>query len=98
MPAFVALEVAAQAAAVQRALEADAHGEPRSGTLVAIRDAVFHTDALPVETPLVATARRIARAGPLAVHEVSIAGPDGRTCLRAILSTHAAEAALDPPP
>ena len=92
-PAVVALELAAQAAAVQRALSAaDAadRGHARPGYLVAVREAVFHVDLLPVGVPLIATVRRVGGAGALAIHEAPVRFDGGGDCLRATLSTHAA--------
>jgi predicted hotdog family 3-hydroxylacyl-ACP dehydratase len=88
-PAVVAVELAAQAAAVQHALGGAGDGPPRPGYLVAVRSASFHTDEVPVDVPLLATVRRTGQAGPLATYDVQVTGADGEPILGATLSTHA---------
>jgi predicted hotdog family 3-hydroxylacyl-ACP dehydratase len=88
-PSVMAIELAAQTAAVQEALAAPAGKAPRAGYLVGVRDASLRADVVPVGEPLVATARRVAQAGPLATYAVSVTGPDGAEILTATLSTHA---------
>ena len=88
-PAVIAIELAAQTAAVQQALAAPAGAAPRPGYLVGVRDASLRADVLPTGAPLVARVRRLARAGPLATYAVSVTGPDGAEILTATLSTHA---------
>jgi predicted hotdog family 3-hydroxylacyl-ACP dehydratase len=92
VPAVVALELAAQAVAVQRALSAPASpadGPHRPGYLVAVRNAVFHVDEFPVDAALLAVVSLTGAAGPLAMHDVRVSGPDGATWVTATLSTHA---------
>jgi predicted hotdog family 3-hydroxylacyl-ACP dehydratase len=88
-PAVVAIELAAQTAAVQQALAAPAGAAPRRGYLVGVRDASLRADFVPAAVALVATARRVAVAGPLATYAVSVTGADGAEILTATLSTHA---------
>jgi predicted hotdog family 3-hydroxylacyl-ACP dehydratase len=88
-PAVMAIELAAQAAAVQQALAAPAGVAPRPGYLVGVRDASLRAEVVPADAPLVATVRRVAQAGPLATYAVSVTGPDGAEILTATLSTHA---------
>jgi predicted hotdog family 3-hydroxylacyl-ACP dehydratase len=89
VPAVVAIELAAQAAAVQQALAAPTAGAAKPGYLVAVREASLRTDDVATDVPLVATVRRVAQAGPLATYEVSVTGPAGEEILTATLSTHA---------
>jgi predicted hotdog family 3-hydroxylacyl-ACP dehydratase len=89
VPAVVAIELAAQAAAVQQALAARGGEAPRPGYLVGVRDASLRADVVPADAPLLAAVRRVARAGPLATYAVSVRGPDGAEILTATLSTHA---------
>ena len=88
-PAVIAIELAAQTAAVQQALAAPTGTAPRPGYLVGVRDASLGADFLPAGVALVATVRRVAMAGPLATYEASVTGADGAEILTAILSTHA---------
>jgi predicted hotdog family 3-hydroxylacyl-ACP dehydratase len=77
---------------VQRALSAPGAadgGNARPGYLVAVRDAVFHVDDVPVGVPLIATVRRVGGAGALAIHEAQVRFDGGGDCLRATLTTHA---------
>jgi predicted hotdog family 3-hydroxylacyl-ACP dehydratase len=89
--ALVAIELAAQTAAVHQALAAPSpDAAQRTGYLVGVREASLRADWLPADVALVATVRRLAAAGPLATYSVSVTGPDGAEILTATLSTHAA--------
>jgi predicted hotdog family 3-hydroxylacyl-ACP dehydratase len=88
-PAFVGLELAAQAAAALQALESPASPEtPRPGYLVGVREAHFKVASLPADLEIHARVRRTGRAGPLSVHDVlvEIAGVE---CLSGVISTYA---------
>ena len=92
-PAFLAIELGAQAAA---ALEAIAHvgsrddaPQPQTGTLVRIREAQFSRASVPVDAPIHITAERAGAALPLAMYRLS-ATLDGAPILTALISTHAA--------
>jgi len=90
-PAFVGLEMGAQAAAVLEALgrgEPEDGGGPRVGYLVGIRDARLAVD-LPVGRRLRVTARAAGGAPPLALYDVSVED-DGVEFARGLLSTYAA--------
>jgi predicted hotdog family 3-hydroxylacyl-ACP dehydratase len=91
VPAVVAIELAAQAAAVQQALAAPRPGPARPGYLVGVRDASLRADDVATDVPLVATVRRVAQAGPLATYEVSVTGPGGEVVLTATLTTLAGD-------
>ena len=73
-PAFLAIELGAQAAAAMESMAR--RGMPLSGPmrgrLVRIRDAQFARDTLPVNTPLDVTAHVVALALPLAVYRVRV--------------------------
>jgi predicted hotdog family 3-hydroxylacyl-ACP dehydratase len=90
-PAVLAIELAAQAAAVQQAMAARTAGVAKPGYLVGVRDAALQVDDVRSDVTLVATVRRVARAGPLATYEVSVTGPGGEQVLTATLSTHAGD-------
>ncbi|MBZ5638602.1 MAG: hypothetical protein LAO51_07565 [Acidobacteriia bacterium] len=88
-PAFIGLEVAAQAAAVAEALERFDAGRavaPRIGYLVGVRDAVFSVDRLPIDRRLQVFVRLVERAGPLKVYGARVA-LEGETCVEATIST-----------
>jgi predicted hotdog family 3-hydroxylacyl-ACP dehydratase len=94
VPALVAIELGAQAAAAMEALARTASGartEPRTGSLVRVREARFEREALPVDTTIDVTARLDAAAGPLAIYDVT-ATLAGTTVMRATISTHAGPA------
>jgi predicted hotdog family 3-hydroxylacyl-ACP dehydratase len=86
--AVIAIEVAAQTAAVHQALAAPSGGNARPGYLVGVRDASLRADFVPAGAVLVATVRRLGGAGPLATYEVSVTGPGSAEILTATLSTH----------
>jgi len=88
---FVALEAAAQAAAVWEALRRSRSGgafEARIGYLVSIRDAVLHCATLPADEPLTVSVRLEAAAGALADYSVE-AVIDGSVALRGRIGTYA---------
>ena len=89
VPAFVGLELGAQAAAAVEALsrfENEDVASPRIGYLVGARDAVFHGLDLPVERPLYVSVRLADRSGPLNVYEIAVI-LDGETRVEATIST-----------
>ena len=88
-PAFLGLEMGAQAAAVLEALQRLQEGasRPRVGYLVGIRDARFAGE-LPVGHRLRVLARAAGGAPPLALYEVSVR-EDGVEFARGLLSTYA---------
>jgi predicted hotdog family 3-hydroxylacyl-ACP dehydratase len=92
-PAFVAIELGAQAAAAHEAMtRADAsHGgaAPQEGRLVRIRDARLTRPHVAVEIPIRVVARLIGSAPPLAVYEIETSASDGRVA-DAIISTWSA--------
>jgi predicted hotdog family 3-hydroxylacyl-ACP dehydratase len=74
-PAFVALEVAAQTAAVWEALRrsrAAGRAEPRMGYLVSIKDALLHRATIPADVELIASIRLVAEAAPLTTYAVEV--------------------------
>lgn len=78
-PAFVALEVAAQTAAVWESLRRSREsGTPGllSGYLVSLRDVVLHRPAVPADADLIASIRLVAAAPPLTTYaaDVSVFG------------------------
>ncbi len=88
-PAFLAIELGAQAAAAMEAAQrTDRPSGPVRGRLVRIREAQFAGDTLPVNTPLDVTAQVLALASPLAVYRVSVR-LDGEERVGATLSTYA---------
>jgi predicted hotdog family 3-hydroxylacyl-ACP dehydratase len=93
-PAIVAIEAAAQAAAVWEALRAGPQeGSSRLGFLVSARDVVLHAATIPAETPLLASARLVAHAGPLAHYEVEVS-QDSHPLLRGTIGAYLEEAEL----
>jgi 3-hydroxymyristoyl/3-hydroxydecanoyl-(acyl carrier protein) dehydratase len=86
-PAFLALEAAAQGAAVLEALgRRDAPG-PRIGYLVGLRNARFSVPWLPAERPFRITVRLSGSAPPLSIYEVTVEGGGGIELARGTLST-----------
>lgn len=89
-PAFLALELGAQAAAAMTAMTRldGARSGPVRGRLVRVRAARFVQTTLPVDTPLDVTADLVAMSEPLAVYRivVHVAGEERVT---ATLSTYA---------
>src|SRR5262245_51033854 len=90
VPAVVALELAAQAAAVQQAFAEGGADTAKPGYLVGIRSASLDVDEIATDVPLVATVRRTGQAGPLGAFEVSVTRPDKKIAT-AILSTHSGD-------
>ncbi len=89
-PAFVALEAAAQTAAVWEALRRSRDrgaASPRMGYLVSVRDAVFHQRTIPADTDLIATIRLVASAPPLTTYVVDVAVL-GECALRGTIGTY----------
>ncbi len=89
VPAFVGLEIGAQAAAVVEALdrfESEGEGPPRIGYLVGVRDAVFHAPELPVGRSVLVSARPAGRSGSLSVYEIAVT-LDGEVLVEATIST-----------
>jgi 3-hydroxyacyl-[acyl-carrier-protein] dehydratase len=91
LPAFLALEAAAQAAAALEALgRRETPGPriagPRIGYLVGIRDARFSVPSLPAGRPLRVAARFEGGAFPLSRYAVAV-GETGREAATGILST-----------
>jgi predicted hotdog family 3-hydroxylacyl-ACP dehydratase len=89
-PAFVALEFAAQTAAVWEALrrsrDADTAG-PRMGYLVSLRDVIVHRSTIPAGADLIASVRLSALAPPLATYGVDVA-VEGACALRGTIGTY----------
>jgi 3-hydroxymyristoyl/3-hydroxydecanoyl-(acyl carrier protein) dehydratase len=88
-PAFVALELAAQAAAVwegrrSRGLQGDA--PPVTGYLVSIKDGKLHRTAIPAESDLFASVRLTARVPPLTMYAVEVV-VEGSLALTATIGT-----------
>lgn len=71
VPAFLAVEAAAQAAAVLEALARTADPTPRIGYLVGLREARFTTVPLPVGRPFQVSARLAGSAPPLSIYEIA---------------------------
>jgi predicted hotdog family 3-hydroxylacyl-ACP dehydratase len=91
-PAFVGIELAAQAAAVLEALERARAGgaqAERIGYLVSVREAEIAVGELPFDQELVATVRQVADVPPLRLYEAKIECA-GVVCLRALLGTYLA--------
>jgi predicted hotdog family 3-hydroxylacyl-ACP dehydratase len=87
-PSYLALEMAAQAAAVLEALRRSGSGAagPRVGYLVAVREARLHLPEMEVETAFRATVREAGQAPPLGVYEFRVER-DGRLYATGTLST-----------
>jgi 3-hydroxymyristoyl/3-hydroxydecanoyl-(acyl carrier protein) dehydratase len=73
-PAFLAVEAAAQGAAVLEALARTEDPSPRIGYLVGIREARFAGPSLPVGRPFQVSARLAGSAPPLSIYEVAAGG------------------------
>jgi predicted hotdog family 3-hydroxylacyl-ACP dehydratase len=90
VPAFVALECAAQTAAVWEALRRSRGGSPASpktGYLVSIRDVILFRHTIPVEADLIATVRLAALAPPLANYSVDVS-VEGARALSGTIGTY----------
>lgn len=93
-PAIVAIEAAAQAAAVFEALRAGSRdGIARMGFLVSARDVVLHAETIEAGTSLLASARLVAHAGPLAHYEIEVS-QDAHPLLRGTIGAYVEEVAL----
>jgi predicted hotdog family 3-hydroxylacyl-ACP dehydratase len=86
-PAFVAIELAAQAAAVLQALAVPPRGAPRIGYLAGVREAHFMRPSVATGETLRVQVRVLRRAPPLAQLEATVSGSEGVVC-RATLTTH----------
>jgi predicted hotdog family 3-hydroxylacyl-ACP dehydratase len=89
-PAFVALEAAAQTAAVWEALRRSRETgtrEARMGYLVSLEDVVLHRRTIPADADLIATVRLVATAPPLATYAVDVA-VEGGLALRGTIGTY----------
>jgi 3-hydroxyacyl-[acyl-carrier-protein] dehydratase len=73
-PAFLAIEAAAQGAAVLEALARREDPTPRIGYLVGIREARFAAMPLPVGRPFQVSARLSGSAPPLSIYEIAAGG------------------------
>ncbi len=73
-PAFLAIEAAAQGAAMLEALARKDDPAPRIGYLVGIREARFAASRLPVGRPFQVTARLAGSAPPLSIYEIAAGG------------------------
>ena len=73
-PAFLAVEAAAQGAAVLEALARTADPAPRIGYLVGIREARLTGPPLPVGRPFQVVARLAGSAPPLSIYEIAGGG------------------------
>lgn len=89
-PAFLALELGAQAAAAMAVLARPEAGRsgPVRGRLVRVRSARFAQPTLPVDTPLDVTADLVAMSDPLAVYRIGVRVA-GEERVTATLSTYA---------
>ena len=89
-PAFVALEAAAQTAAVWEALRrsrASGTAEARMGYLVSLKDVVLHRRTIPADTDLIASVRLVAEAAPLTTYAVDVV-VEGGLALRGTIGTY----------
>jgi len=94
VPSYVALEMAAQAAAALEAIESRRQGDgsaPRTGFLVRARRVRLEAAEFAPARPLRVTVQRIARAGPLHTYRARVSSPDG-PLLDGELSTFVPEA------
>jgi predicted hotdog family 3-hydroxylacyl-ACP dehydratase len=90
-PAFLGLELAAQAAAALEGLARPSDDAPqeRLGYLVGIKDARFAVSHLPGDVELRTSAVLVASAPPLAIYAISVRHGDVE-CVSATMSTYAA--------
>lgn len=89
-PAFVALEAAAQTAAVWEALKRSREGgafAARTGYLVSLRDVVLHRRTIPADADLIVSIRLAAMASPLSTYAVEVA-VEGDLVLRGTIGTY----------
>jgi predicted hotdog family 3-hydroxylacyl-ACP dehydratase len=92
-PAFLAIELGAQAAAAMETI-GRAHGDdhpagPAVGSLVRVRQARLSPTPVPVDAPLRVVARLQGSAPPLAIYDVTVTLGD-RVVAEATLATYAA--------
>ena len=90
VPAFVALEAAAQTAAVweaHRRSRASVAAEARMGYLVSLKDVVLYRGTIPAETDLIASVRLVAEAAPLTTYAVEVV-VEGELALRGTIGTY----------
>ena len=96
VPSFVALELAAQAAAVLEALRrrepAGAAASPRTGYLVSLRGVVMERPEIPVGAPLSVSLKSSGQAGGLGLYEAVVAC-EGLVCVRGVVGTFSPPAA-----
>lgn len=92
-PAFVALEAAAQTAAVWEALrrfrEAGS-ASARIGYLVSLRDVALYRKTIPADADLIASIRLVAAAPPLTTYDVDVA-VEGERALRGTIGTYVSD-------
>ncbi len=91
-PPFVALELAAQTAALFEALrrrDEGGAGEPRVGYLVGAKGVTFHAPALPVDVPIDVAIELTGLAWPLSVYRMAVAHED-RVLAQGSISTYIA--------
>ena len=92
-PAFVALEAAAQTAAVWEALRRfrdDGAPSARMGYLVSLRDVALYRHTIPADADLIATIRLLATAPPLTTYTVDVT-VEGEAALRGTIGTYLSE-------
>ena len=87
-PAFVAIEIGAQATAL---LGAGGGPGPRAGYLVGARDARFPARSLPAGVDLEVEARDAGSAPPLRTCAIVVRGPDGVELATATVSVYATQ-------
>lgn len=94
-PAFLAVELGAQAAAAMQTLASRTtstdDADPQPGRLVRIRDARFARESLPVSTPIAIAAERVGLAPPLAIYKLR-ATINGAVVVEAVISTYGGQA------
>jgi 3-hydroxyacyl-[acyl-carrier-protein] dehydratase len=89
-PAFVALELAAQCAAVWEALARSRLSGPasaRNGYLVSLKDVVLHRSTVPADGDLIASVRLSASAPPLSTYTVDVVA-EGERVLFGTIGTY----------
>jgi predicted hotdog family 3-hydroxylacyl-ACP dehydratase len=90
VPSFVALELAAQSAAVLEALRrrgrAEAVALPRTGYLVSLRGVVMERPEIPVGAPLTVCLKSSGQAGGLGLYEAVVVC-EGLVCVRGVVGT-----------
>lgn len=89
-PAFLGVEVGAQAAAAMEALDRTGHTNSpatRIGQLVRVREATLLVSDLPVEKTLLVTARLDGAAPPVAIYQIEVRVDDA-VAMRAVITIH----------